>query len=405
MHDHSMKSVLLVLGLLVVAWVGSSKALGNSRFRAVRLLAKTSILFLVLGAIIGPQGFDLISPDVLEQLGPIVVIGLGWIGFLYGTHLEYRSLRRFRPHLFATAFAQSLLTMLVVMFGLFSLASLFPALNDWKAILILTSAAAGTAPAALYLLRSELTIKGPNYELLRFCASLDDLPGLLGLGLLFCVRPPDIFGNAPASAVFWFVAQVLLGLGSGALIHALFEVVSTPEGTDPGVFALPFFGMVGLTSGFASYMGMSPLFVNVIAGISFANVSVHSERVYAGLARREHTVYVLFLLVSGCYWPFRGFNAFALLAIFIALRATGKVLGAWVATRAFLGSNKNPPVTLGLGMLPQGGLAIAMVVNYLWSFGDSVAAWAINLVHISVILQEFVAPYLLFRFLRSVDEA
>ena len=209
---------------------------------------------------------------------------------------------------------------------------------------------------------------------------------------------------------FWFVLQLVLGIITGVLIHELFEVLSGPEEVDASAFSLPFFGMVGVSSGFASYIGMSPLFVCVVAGVAFANISPHSERVYRGLARREHTLYVLFLLVAGCYWPFRGFSAWGWLALYIAIRALGKVLGSALSANTVLrspelaGRNKIP-WAWGIGLLPQGGLAIAMVVSYLWRFGNTAAAWAVTIVHVSVILNELVAPYFSFNLLRKADEA
>ncbi|MCA9796363.1 MAG: hypothetical protein KC910_31365, partial [Candidatus Eremiobacteraeota bacterium] len=141
MHGPPVKAVMLVIGLMVVAAVGSGKALGGSRFLSVRLLARTGILFLLLGAAIGPNGLRLLDPDVLEQLGPIVVLGLGWIGFLYGIHLEYRWLRRFASGLFLTALGESAFTFLFVLavFWLLGQGGNLPAL------LLLASAAAGPA--------------------------------------------------------------------------------------------------------------------------------------------------------------------------------------------------------------------------------------------------------------------
>ncbi len=405
MHDeHSVRAVLMVLGLLVVAAVGSGKALGGSRILSIRLVARTGILFLLLGAVIGPSGFGLIDPEVLKQLGAIVVIGLGWIGFLYGIQLEYKSLRRFDPRLFWTALGEAGFTFLFVALAFGGIAFFWLGRADVAALLILASAAAGTAPAPLFILRSELPRRGPTYELLRFCASLDDLPGLIALGVLFSIYHGEQLESAALTTLLWFVFQVALGLFAGWLTHHLHEVVTTAQGGDPEASTLAFFGMVGLTSGFASYLGLSPLFVNAVAGITFANVSHHSERVYSGLARREHTVYVLFLLVAGCYWPFPGFRAFDVLLLYMVTRAVGKIAGTYFASKAFLAPiqpMREIPPHVGMGLLPQGGLAIAMIVSYLWEFGNTAQSWAINLVHLSVILNELASPYLLFRTLKG----
>lgn len=410
MGEHSLKAVLMVMGLFVVAAVGSSKMLGKSRFLAVRLAARTGIMFLVLGAFIGPRGLNLLDPHVLDGLGPIVILGLGWIGFLYGTNLEYRALRRFDPRLFATAVGESLTTMVLTLLALaVAVKYFFQAALDWQALWIAAAAAAGTAPASLFMLRTYLPIRGPTYDLLRFCASIDDLPGIIGLGIVFSISRPLVFSSVVLSTMIWLVFQVFLGILAGLLIEALFQVIITdPDEPDTFAFSLPFFGMVGLFSGFSSYIGLSPLFVSVVAGITFANISQHSERVYTGLARREHTLYVLFLLMSGCYWPFDGFNAWGLLAVYMLVRMLGKLLGTLVSVKSFLSGpefSHRMPWNSGLGLLPQGGLAIAMVVSYLWRFGHHSAAWAVNIVHLSVILNELVAPYIFFSLLRKVDEA
>ena len=410
MGEHSLKAILVVMGLFVVAAVGSGRFLGSSRYLAIRLAARTGIMFLLLGAFIGPGGLNLIDPEVLDGMGPIVILGLGWIGFLYGTNLEYRALRRFDPRLFATALGESLTTMMLVLLAMgLAVKFHFHAQLDWQALWILAAAAAGTAPASLFMLRTYLPIRGPTYDLLRFCASIDDLPGIIGLGIVFSISRPLIFPSVALSTLLWLTFQILLGVLAGILIEALFQVILTdPDEPDAFAFSLPFFGMVGLFSGFSSYIGLSPLFVSVVAGITFANISQHSERVYTGLARREHTLYVLFLLMSGCYWPFRGFSAWDLLAVYILVRLLGKLLGTFVSVKSLLSGpefSHRMPWNSGLGLMPQGGLAIAMVVSYLWRFGEQSAGWAVNIVHMAVILNELVAPYVFFNLLRKVDEA
>ena len=387
------------MGLLLVAAVGSSKALGESRNLGLRLLAKTSLFFLILGAVIGPSGLQLIEPYVLKQMSPIVVIGLGWIGFLYGSTLEFRALRKFRNQMFWTALGEALATFVLVGGAFLAMAKI--GWLDWDpfATILLASTAACTAPLQRLLGTPE---KGEQatVELAHFCSRLDDLPGLLALGLLFSVTPPRVGGSLIFSVFFWFIVQLVLGAVFGWITDYLYHSIETSEGkTDAGELTLVFFGMLCLSSGFAAYLSLSPLFVGVISGLVFANSSEHVESLAGALAEKEHTVFVLFLLVSGCYWPVRYFDAWVPLVVYLVVRLLGKVVGSLVSRRLFWNEPKDDhskaSETFGLALVPQGGLAIAMVVSYLWSFADSSAAWAINIVHISVIVNDLIAPYLL----------
>lgn len=387
------------MGLLLVAAVGSSKALGESRNLGLRLLAKTSLFFLILGAVIGPSGLQLIEPYVLKQMSPIVVIGLGWIGFLYGSTLEFRALRKFRNQMFWTALGEALATFVLVGGAFMAMAGLGGVEWDPFATILLASTAACTAPLQRLLGPAD---KGEQatVELAHFCSRLDDLPGLLALGLLFSVTPPRVGNSLIFSVFFWFVVQLVLGAVFGWITDYLYHSIESSEGkTDAGELTLVFFGMLCLSSGFAAYLSLSPLFVGVVSGLVFANSSEHVESLAGALAEKEHTVFVLFLLVSGCYWPFRGFDAWVPLLVYLVIRLLGKVVGSFVSRRLFLTEPKDDhsgaSENFGLALVPQGGLAIAMVVSYLWSFADSSAAWAINIVHISVIINDLIAPYLL----------
>lgn len=388
----------MVLGLLLVAAVGSSKALGESKNLGIRLVAKTSLFFLILGAVIGPSGLELIDSQVLKQLSPIVVIGLGWIGFLYGNHLEYRDLRKFRSSLFWTAFGEAAVTFTLVgsaflLLGYFDLVK-----PDPVAFVILASTSACTAPLRRFL--TDDSESEETYQLAHFCSELDDLPGILALGILFSISPPMVGPNLAASMAFWFGVHLVLGATFGWVTHLLYHSIESAEGeTDAGELTLVFFGMLSLSSGFAAYLDLSPLFVGVVSGIVFANISEHSDTLAAALAEREHTVFVLFLLVSGCNWPFRGFQAWIPLGVYLLVRMVGKVLGSRLSRRVFLSGEDTEASKasdrFGLALIPQGGLAIAMVVSYLWSFSTTAAAWAINIVHISVIANDLLAPYLI----------
>ena len=76
-----MQIVIGLLLLLVIALLGSHSI--RSRWNPpvpLRRLFDGGLVFIGVGVAIGPAGLNLISPTVLEKLGPIIVVCLGWIG-------------------------------------------------------------------------------------------------------------------------------------------------------------------------------------------------------------------------------------------------------------------------------------------------------------------------------------
>ena len=388
--------------MAVVAILGSKKVLGRSQLLGLRLVARTGILFLILGAAIGPPGLNLVDREVLDQLGPVIVLGLGWVGFLYGSHLDLNALRKFPGYLYRMVLTESMVT-----FGLVWIA-VIPALAYAglpvatlavaAPVCLMAASAAGTAPASLFILRKERPIQGANYETLRFCAALDDLPGLLAWGVLFSFSHLQFPGRAGlVHPLFWFFAQLFLGV----LFGLLYLFIDRRE-YDEAQGSLLLFGLLGLSSGLSAFLHLSPLFVNAVTGATFVNLSPLRDRVYQGLAHREHTFYVLFLLLGGTLWQFERLFSAKLLLIYLVARFAGKVAGAFLG-QLFLPRGLVSPL-VGLGLGPQGGLSIAMVINYAWTYGDVAAPWVVNVVLAAVIFNEVVSPSAIVAFLHWCDE-
>ena len=394
-----MKAILILASLAVAAILGSAKLLGSSRIPGLRLLARTGILFLLLGAIIGHNGLDILDEKTFKELGPIVVIGLGWLGFFFGTNLEFRTMRKFPKRLYVAAFSQAVITFGVVLAAFYGVGSYLQVSQPEGIIAatILAAAAAGTAPASLFMLGSERSIRSNSFEALRFFATVDDVPGLVALGLVFSFAPQMHLARLD-SPIFWFCLQIILGVVFGFLLRAL-----KLRGLDESAGDLVVFGVIGMSSGLCLYLHLSPLFVSAITGMTVVNVSEHSQEIYDRVASREHAFYVLFLLLSGCIWDYTGPALLVLAFIYVLVRLIGKVLGTAIAVQA---TPREWPMSGwgGFGLTSQGGLAIAMVVSYHWAFGRFLVDWAVGVVLLAVVINEVLAPWLETKFFRKLGD-
>lgn len=387
-------------GTLLLLVLSAVLVLGGSRFgfgrvntpQWLRPLVDTGTIFLILGVLIGPQGANVFTSDILDQLNPVLVIALGWIGFLYGSHLEWRLLKRYPGPLYLAGMLESLLVFILVAWGCLWL------LNNWggdltnggdllSASLILGICAAGTAPAGLFQLTSGRAMAVKDINALRFMSAVDDIPPLLILAISDAwIRGSSQWMGAGTGGWVWMAITLSLGCGLGLITHWLY-----PRGEDPGHGAIVLLGVVSLGAGAANLLQLSPLFVLVLAGAVFANLSHRKESAYGLLAEREHSLYAVFLLVAGMLLNF-DFRALVLLVpACLLLRAVGKLAGCYVGGRLFLRRlNLNP--WLGAGMLFQGGMALALAVSFQ---RNQQAAWASSIVTailVSVVINELLAP-------------
>lgn len=395
-----MKAILLLAALGLVSILGTAKVLGRSRIPGIRLLVRTGVLFMLLGAVVGHNGLDLFDQASFDKLGPLVVIGLGWLGFFFGTNLEFKTLRKFPSKLYWAAFLQAVVAFVVVFLG-FLLALPYLGLNNTSGYVVATimaATAAGTAPSSLFMLGSERLVEGPRYESLRFFASIDDVPGLLALGVLFSFNPA-LHQSGIRQPIFWFLLQIALGVAFGFFLNAL-KIQDVEEA--PGDLLV--FGVIGMSSGLCLYLHLSPLFVSAITGFVAVNVSEYSEGIYERVSRREHAFYVLFLLLSGCLWEISTVGLPILVALYVGLRFLGKLTGTFVSSKT------TPPefgvsATSGLGLTGQGGLAVAMAVSYRWAFDTHFVSWGLSVVLLAVVIHELLAPWIELKHFRRVGEA
>ncbi|MGM0669355.1 MAG: cation:proton antiporter, partial [Gemmatimonadota bacterium] len=229
--------------------------------------------------------------------------------------------------------------------------------------LLLLVGAAATAcistPAGIALISTNFLVKGKVRDLLFFVASLDALVGIVALQFAYSLFPPgSLVGGLPMEPdPLW----VLEALGLGVICGILFLWLTRPR---PGGEELVLFllGIAAFSSGAALQLQISPLFVAVTMGTVVANLSPEPQRVYRILHQWEKPIYVVFLILAGALLSFPTLWVVPLALAYAAIRATGKVLGNMVMVR-LLPLPFSPPKRFGLGLLPQGGISLAMAIS------------------------------------------
>jgi hypothetical protein len=388
--------VLQIVGglalLLIVAFIGYRRTFTRLPIGA-RLIYLTGTEYVFVGFALGDRMIGLLDEATIRSLTPLFSLGLGLIGLLLGLQLEVPMLRRFPGSWFRITVTQAAVTMVVTFVPSWFL---LQAVLDMQgsslllASLVLASTAACTAQSALAILARELGVGGTRtMGLLRYVSSLDAAVGILVFGAAFCLlKTTSLAGSIVPASLQWFVLTVAIGIATGYLLHHLTRIRCSEE--ELLLFVL---GMVLFGSGVALYLRLSPLFVNLVMGIVATNQPGPKSRILNLLFRLEKPFYVVFLVLAGAIWQIGSPWALALAALYVLLRLAGKVSGGALAARTTR-DRPRPPALLGLGLVSQGGVVIAMVMSYYQASPDPMAGIVVTAVLIGVIVSELFGPTL-----------
>jgi Kef-type K+ transport system membrane component KefB len=166
--------------------------------------------------------------------------------------------------------------------------------------------------------------------------------------------------------------------------------------------------MAAYASGTALRLQLSPLFVCTVVGALLANLSRDRQRIYQTLQSWEQPVYLVFLLLGGAFLQFTTAWILPLALGYAGLRALGKVVGTYAATR-LIGPGFPTPRRMGEGLVTQGGLSVAMALSGVLVYQglpvrDGSEAMIFSVVVLGVVFSDLAGPFLTTDVLRRAGE-
>jgi hypothetical protein len=380
--------------LLIIALIGYRRTFTRLQLpRGAQLIFLTGTEFILVGLALGDQMIGILDEPTIRSLTPLFGLGLGVIGLIFGIQIELDKILRFPTRYLLMTFIQAAFTMLVVFWPFYWILERLFGSGDQSALLaslVLAATAACTAQTALAMVDREFGLRRSKVmELLRYISSIDALVGLLVLQLALCLMQtrPVLLLDAGHS-LQWFGLSLLVGLSAGFLLHLLTRMRCSDE--ELLIFVL---GMAVFSGGIALFLKLSPLFVNTLMGVVVANLPGSKNRIFHLLARLEKPFYIVFLILAGAIWRPGSPWGLPLAVLYLGLRLIGKVSGGYLAAKTAPVSLR-PPASVGLGLISQGGIAIAMVMNYYELSSAMVTDVVVTTVLIAVILNELASPFL-----------
>ena len=369
-----MSTTLLLVMIIVVGFVLGHIA---NRF-ASRFFALGGAEYALVGVLIGPlTPWHLLDDATLQAFMPLVNLLLGLIGFVLGAHTK----AALKNAEFSLGGLVAAIVVLVLGTTLCSL--VVPYLADdkgetplayWRITQIgyyyleirltptqlwtslgLGAAMTVSSAGAVELAMEKLPASGKVTDFLRSAAAISQVLAVFVIGLVLAGnRATSGAQRMDLSITEWGVLTAFIGLCCGAL----FGLFIGRESNVQKLF-LASVGLVIFASGIGSALGISPLFVNLLAGLTVSLSSPHALTISKALDRLQHPVYILLMMFAGMIWvPVSGW-LWLLPFGYVFIRMSLKRLGTNLANNSVL---VEPLVVrrLGSGLIGQGAVAVAI---------------------------------------------
>lgn len=374
--------LILALGLVVShRWFGRAKLWGQSRFFYL-----TGEEFLLLGLLLGPSAANLIDAETLASLEPFVGLGLGYVGFVFGMQFRAVDLAGVPRRHYAASAAQTAIGAGLLLVPLYLVLERVapPGVQVWPLALAVTATAVGSSTSFLFLLDRRTRLgRSPLFRFMKFSATFDDLWAVALFTVALCwMRTDGAAWGAAAATARWLAVSAALGLVSGAFLQWTDRMALSAREE-----LLVLMGIVLFSGGVAGYLKLSPIFTNLVAGALFCNRCRESPRYHDLLLTVEKPIYLFMLILAGASWEIQFRGAWAVLAVYLLVRALGKILGGRAAAAA-LAAPPGTGAALGFGLTAQSEMAVALMVNLLLFYHDPLTRVAVSAVFLAVLAND-----------------
>jgi len=251
---------------------------------------------------------------------------------------------------------------------------------------------AATAPAATLLVMKQYNAKGPLTRTILPVVALDDVFGIVVFGIALSVAKIVTYKQqlSVVSMMFGPLIEIAGSVGIGFVLGLLLSWLSQKASGRDELQAIAL-AAIGVATGISLLLNMSPLLTCIVMGTVLVNIQQNSIRVFDSVNSFAAPIYILFFTLAGASLDLSILKTVGLMGIaYVLARGLGKIAGAW-AGAAMVKAEPAVRKYLGLGLLPQGGISIGLMVLVRQQLPDY--AVAINtIIMFSVLIYETSGP-------------
>ncbi|MGL4772347.1 MAG: cation:proton antiporter [Clostridium sp.] len=354
--------------------------------------------WLLTGMLIGPHVLNWMSSDIMDAGWFHVVCSIGEVtaGMLIGSELIFRQIKKSGKQIVTITLFEGITTFVLVTLAFFLIADI-----PFSIALIFGGIALATAPAPSLSIVKEYKAKGPVSKILIPLAALDDILAVVIFFLIIGFISSSLTGEGVR--IIPILMMVIAPIGIGA-VTGFVSSKFLKKDCEKWETILKTVMFIILTAAIGKYVNEHYVSVNLfLVGIAFSTVianSVEEKRLHRIMGDMEKIIgvaLILLILTLGAPLDIKLiFGAGALTAVYIIVRACGKILGAFIGGKVSK-ADKNVSKYLGLALLPHSGVSLiftGIAVTTLMPFEPEYALIIQGTIAAAAVINEIIAVFL-----------
>lgn len=393
-----MKPLIAFAILLAIGFLGSVKLFHRLKVSSpFSYLFYSGTFFIFFGLLIGENGLNLISRGIVHHLEPLIHFSLGWVGFLFGFQLEFKFLKRIQWNWWLSMAATYIASFFIVFFITFIAIRLFAGgLSQDLGISVGFSLVLATiipeSSVAFVVWSSKFFKK--HIQQLRLCsfiAASDNIFPILVTGILFSLyrylpEASTITQIPVGKSLVYFCLQLVTGTVAGVLLHFLLKRIE--EKLEISAVLL---GVIFFISGLSLMSNFSPLFVAMVTGVVFSNLTRRHSYLVKIMSPTEKPIYLIFLVFLTIHEAVLTWELLLLALGLLAAKFFSKGLVFGIIGKIKKLQLDTSPY-LSYLLLPLSAIAPAILLDLFIAFPDDNTRKIVGIFIVSQVFLEVLAP-------------
>jgi hypothetical protein len=390
---------LIAFGILLAAgFIGAVKLFHRLEVSSpFSYLFYSGTVFIFFGLIIGENGFNLISREIIHHLEPLIHFSLGWVGFIFGFQLELKFLKRVRWTWYLNLASTYFTTFFAVFFSSFFTIRYFSGESIQAADIVigfaLVMAIIIPESSVSFVVWSSKFFK-KHFQHVRLCsfiASSDNFFPILVTGIVFSLYRyhPELheISSIPGTGfLISFAIQLGIGIMSGLLLHFLLKRIE--EKLEISAVLL---GVIFFISGLSLMFNYSPLFVAMITGAVFSNLTRRHSYFLKIINPTEKPIYLIFLVFLTVQKAELDMGLVLLAVILLAVKLLSKGM-TFKALNLVKPDRFDTSSYFSYILLPLGSIVPAIILDLFIAFPDETTRKIAGIFIFSQLFLELFAP-------------
>ena len=369
-----MNPLLLLMGLLLVAYLGSFLVGGERSMRGIGL--PSSVEWVVLGFIVGPHALGLVASSVVDSVRPIILIALGWLALIAGANFGVTPFGPVPPRRVVLALTSGLASGGLAGAAVYFASPYFVSslAEDQRRLLAITlgALASETTRHVMRWVHERHGATGPLFRLVSDIADAEDVIPIAALAVAFALVQPR-------GAVMGPAVSVAATLGLGFVLGVICSLLLGREFRLRESWGV-LLGTSVLAIGVAARAQLSVVAVLFTLGLTLAVVSRHAGEIRTMLLATERSALLPILILCGIRLAAPSLApTMALVAVIVVVRILAKYMFGGILART-VAEARPAGGLVGLGMLSSGGLTMLIGLSCALHFpgfvGDTVLVTA-----------------------------